>query len=148
MFVRKLVIAVFAVVVLSITTASAQQTLIEKEVRLFGIVRFDVVVMTASGECVTNLQLWDFKVFDNNSVQAITSFKAGRVGPKMAEAPQLTYAAGARTNGCYDERGLFRYEIAFKVPRDARLNEYRDVGISVKRPNLVVRARQGYYVRF
>ena len=146
MFVYKRVFSVLAAMVLCSTTASIQQASADGGAASRNV-RFNVVVTTASGACVTDLQEGDFKVFDDNSAQTITSFKAGTVSPKRAGVPDFAYAAGARTNGCYGQGGLFRYEITFNVPGDARPNEYRSVGIRVDKPNLVVRARQGYYAQ-
>ena len=146
MFNYKRVFAVLAILVVS-TTAFAQQ----RSARGGAVsrnVRFNVVIMTASGECVRDLQERDFKVFDNNvTQQPILSFRAGPISPEGVEIPHLVYAASARTSGCFGATGLFRYEITFSVPGDARVNEYRSVGILVDRPNLIVRTRQGYYVR-
>jgi hypothetical protein len=147
MFVYRRVLAVVTAMVLCIATASAQQASAEGDAAS-RIVRFNVVVTTASGECVTDLQERDFKVFDNNvTQQPIVFFRAGPISPKGVWVPHLAYAGSARTNGCFQESGIFRYEITFNVPGDARLNEYRSVGILVDRPNLIVRAPQGYYVR-
>jgi hypothetical protein len=131
--------SVLAAMVFLITTAFAQQA--------FRDVRFNVVVTTASGECVRDLQERDFKVFDNNVTQPIVLFRAGAISPEGVEIPHFVYAALAPTNGCFGPSGLFRYEIIFNVPGDARVNEYRSVAIRVDRPNLIVRAPQGYYVR-
>ena len=113
-------------------------------------VRFHVVVTTSSGQCVTDLHERDFRVFDNNSVQAITFFRAVLIRPPRAhETPHMIDASVDReANGCYDRGALFQYEIGFNVPDHAVVNEYRSVGIRVDRPNLLVRTRQGYYVTF
>ncbi len=145
MFVDKRVFAVLAILVC--TTAFAQQRSARGGAASRSV-RFNILVTTAAGECVTDLQELDFKVFDNNLSQPIAFFRAGPISPDGVEIPHLVYAAGAPTNGCFEHGEVFRYEITFNVPNDARLNEYRQVGIKVDRPNLVVRARQGYYVRF
>jgi hypothetical protein len=147
MLVYKRVFSVLAAMVLCITTASAQQTS-ARGAAASRNVRFNVVVTTASGQCVTDLQERDFKVFDNDVTQPIVFFRVGPISPEGVEIAHLVYAADARTDGCFGQSGLFRYEITFNVPSDARRNEYRRVGILVDRPNLVVRARQGYYARF
>jgi hypothetical protein len=106
MFVYKRVFAVVAAMVLCVTTGSTRQA----SARGGGasqIVRFNVVVMTASGECVTDLQERDFKVFDNNvTQQPIVFFRAGPISPNGVWVPHLAYAASARTNGCFQEGGL------------------------------------------
>ena len=149
MFICKRAFFLLAAMVFCIVAASAQQVS-AKGVAVFRPVRIDVVVMMASGECVTDLQEQDFKVFDNVAQQPIVFFRAGPISPEGVEIPHLAYAGGARTSGCFFGRiGLFRYEITFNVPYNARIKEYRSVGIRVDRPNLVVvvRARQGYYVQ-
>ena len=145
MSVDKRVFAVLAILVCTATAFAQQRS--ARGGAVSRSVRFNVVVTTASGECVTDLQERDFKVFDNNLIQPIAFFRAGSTSPEGVEIPHLVYAAGARTHGCFRESGLFRYEITFNVPSDARVSEYRSGGISVDRPNLVVRARQGYYVQ-
>jgi hypothetical protein len=147
MLVYKRVFAVLAAMVLCITTASAEQTSARGGAASRNV-HLNVVVTTASGECVTDLQERDFKVFDNDGTQSIVFFRASPISPEGVEIAHLVYAAGARTNGCFGQSGLFRYEITFNVPGEARRNEYREVGIKVDRPNLVVRARQGYYAQF
>jgi hypothetical protein len=113
-------------------------------------VRFHVVVTTSSGQCVTDLHERDFRVFDNNSEQAITFFRAVLIRPPRAQETPHRIDAGAdqEANGCYARGALFQYEIGFNVPDHAAVNEYRSVGIRVDRPKLRVRTRQGYYVAF
>jgi hypothetical protein len=147
MSVDKRVFAVLAILLCTATAFAQQRS--ARGGAFSRSVRFNILVTTAAGECVTDLQERDFKVFDNNvTQQPITFFRAGSISPEGVEIPHLVYAAGARTHGCFRESGLFRYEITFNVPSDARVSEYRSVGISVDRPNLVVLTRQGYYVRF
>ena len=110
-------------------------------------VRFNVVVTNASGVCVTDLQQRDFTVFDDNSVDPITSFRAGVVSPAGQKSPHFVYAR-AQTYGCFEQGGLFRYEIIYNLPRNARRDEYRRVGIKVDRPNLAIETSQGYFARF
>jgi hypothetical protein len=148
MFGYKRVFAVLTWLVLCITTASSQQAFIDSGA-VSRNVRFNVVVTTVSGQCVTDLQQQNFTIFDNNSTQAITSFGAITVSPNRVKVPHLVYAAGNGANsGCYEHGVLFQYEITFSVPSDARRNEYRSVGIRVDSPNLIVQTRQGYYAQF
>src|SRR5271170_423395 len=148
MFVYKRVFSGLAAMVLCITTGLTQEAS-ARGGDASRSVRLNVVVTTASGGCVTDLQGRDFKVFDNNVTrQPIVTFRAGPISPEGVGIPHPVYAAGARTNGCFGEAGLFRYEITFNVPGDARVGEYRSVGILVDRGNLIVRAPEGYYVRF
>jgi hypothetical protein len=147
MFVYKRVFGVLVVMVLCITTATAQQGSSEGGAASRNV-RLNVVVTTASGECVTDLQQKDFKVFDNNLPQTITSFRAVTISPKQVEVPDRAHAAdnGANT-GCYEQGELFQYEITFNVPSDARPNEYHGVEVKVYKPNLTVRTRRGYFTQ-
>jgi hypothetical protein len=145
MFVDKRVFAVLAILVCTATAFAQQRS--ARGGAFSRSVRFNILVTTAAGECVTDLQERDFKVFDNNLIQPIVFFRAGSISPEGVEVPHLVYATGAGTNGCFGQNGLFRYEITFTIPDDARRNEYRKVCIKVDRPNLIVRARQGYYVQ-
>jgi hypothetical protein len=148
MFVYKRVFSGVAAIVVCIAMNSTQQASARGDAASRGV-RLNVVVTTASGQCVTDLKERDFKVFDRNvTQQPILFFRAGSISPEGTGIPRLIYAAGARTDGCFGEDGLFRYEIVFDVPGDARMNEYRNIGILVDKPNLIVRAPQGYYVRF
>jgi hypothetical protein len=145
MFVRKRVFGVLAVMVLCITTASAQQASSEGGAASRNV-RLNVVITTASGQCVTDLQQKDFKILDNNLPQTITSFRAVTISPKQVAVPDRTYAAGNGANtGCYQQGELFQYEITFNVPGDARPNEYHGVEVKVYKPNLTVRTRRGYF---
>ena len=148
MFIYKRGVGVLAAMVFFITAASAKQAP-AKGGAVFRTARINVVVTTASGECVTDLEERDFKVFDNNvTQQPIVFFRAGTMSHEEVEIPQLVFAAATRINRyCFGETGLFRYEITFSVPGDARVNEYRRVCVRVDRPDLVVWARQGYYVQ-
>lgn len=142
----KRVFGVLAVIVLCITTASSQQRSGEG-VAASRIVHVNVVVTTASGQCVTDLQRQDFKIFDNNLPQPIMSFRTVTISPKQIEVPDhRAYSYGAN-NGCYEQGELFQYEITFNVPSDARPNEYHGVAVKVYKPNLTVRARQGYFTQ-
>jgi hypothetical protein len=108
----------------------------------------NVVITTASGQCVTDLQQHDFKIFDNNLPQTIRSFRAVTISPKQVEVPDRAYAAGNEANtGCYEQGELFQYEITFDVPSDARPNEYHGVEVKVYKPNLTVRTRRGYFTQ-
>ena len=147
MFVCKRVFSGLAAIVLCITTSFAQQAP-ARGGDASRSVRLNVVVTTASGQCVTDLQQKDFKIFDNNLPQTITSFRAVTISPKQVEVPDRAYSYGnGVNNGCYEQGELFQYEITFNVPSDARPNEYHGVEVKVYKPNLIVRARKGYYVQ-
>jgi hypothetical protein len=144
MLVCKRVFGVVAVMALWIAAASAQQGSNEGAATRY--VRLKVVVTTASGQCVTDLQQRDFKVYDNSLSQAITSFRAVTVSPKQGEVPDPASADGnGGDTGCYQQGELFQYEVTFNVPRDARPNQYHVVEVKVLKPNLHVRTRRGYF---
>lgn len=165
MFVCKRVAANLAVMLLCITTASAQQGSSEGGAAS-RIVHLNVVVTTASGQCVTDLQQKDFKILDNNLPQPITSFRTVTISPKEIEVPGRDYSPNFRivaspeqvevpdraysygngaNNGCYEQGELFQYEITFNVPSGARPNEYHGVEVKVYKPNLTIRTRRGYF---
>jgi hypothetical protein len=166
MFIYKRVFSVLAVMVVCSTTASAQQGSSEGEAAS-RIVHVNVVVTTASGQCVTDLQQKDFKIFDNNLPQPIKSFKTATISPKQMEVPDHDYSPSFRSatspqqvvpdraysygngakNGCYEQGELFQYEITFNVPSDAQPNEYHGVAAKVYRPNLIIRTRRGYFTQ-
>jgi hypothetical protein len=147
MFVCKRGSVVLAATVLCIATAFSQQAPSEGS-PIARSVRLNVVITTASGECVTDLQQHDFKIFDNNLPQTITSFRAVTISPKQVEVPDHAYAAGnGASTGCYEQGELFQYEITFNVPSDARPNEYHGVAVKVYKPNLTVRTRRGYFTQ-
>jgi hypothetical protein len=167
MFVCKRGSVVLAATVLCIATAFSQQAPSEGS-PIARSVRLNVVITTASGECVTDLQQHDFKIFDNNLPQTITSFRTvttspkqievpdraytpsfrAVTSPKQVEVPDHAYAAGnGASTGCYEQGELFQYEITFNVPSDARPNEYHGVAVKVYKPNLTVRTRRGYFTQ-
>jgi hypothetical protein len=147
MFVYKRGSVVLAATVLCIATAFSQQAPSEGS-PIARSVRLNVVITTASGECVTDLQQHDFKIFDNNLPQTITSFRAVTISPKQVEVSDRAYAAGDEANtGCYEQGELFQYEITFNVPRDARPNQYHGVEVKVYKPNLTVRTRRGHFTQ-
>ena len=165
MFVCKRVFSGLAAIVLCITTSFAQQAP-ARGGDASRSVRLNVVVTTASGQCVTDLQQKDFKIFDNNLPQPITSFRAVTISPKETEVPDRAYSPSFKAatspkqvevpdraysygngvnNGCYEQGELFQYEITFSVPSDARPNDYHGVEVKVFKPNLTVRTRRGYF---
>jgi hypothetical protein len=165
MFICKRVFSILAVMVLCLATVSAQQGSSEGGPATRNV-HVNVVVTTASGQCVTDLQQKDFKIFDNALPQPITSFRTVTISPKQIEVPDRAYSPSFRAvtspkqvevpdraygnganNGCYEQGELFQYEITFNVPNDARPNEYHGVEVKVYKPNLIVRARKGYYVQ-
>jgi hypothetical protein len=147
MFVYKRGSVVLAATVLCIATAFAQQAPSEGG-PIARSVRLNVVITTASGQCVNDLQQHDFKIFDNNLPQTITSFRAVIISPKQVEVPDRAYAVGnGASTGCYEQGELFQYEITFNVPRDARPNQYHGVEVKVYKPNLTVRTRRGHFTQ-
>jgi hypothetical protein len=108
----------------------------------------NVVVTTASGQSVTDLQEKDFTVYDNRSTRTITSFKAVGMSPKPQEAaPALKFASERAGAEADDQWDLFQYEITFDAPCAERANEYHQVGVKVDKANLIVRAPQGYFAQ-
>jgi hypothetical protein len=111
-------------------------------------IHLNVVVTRKSGQPVTDLQQRDFAIFDNNSTRSIRSFAAVIIKPKSPEvtAP-LKFAGEASDAGTDDPWELFQYEITFDAPCAERANEYHQVEVKVYKPNLIVRARQGYFAQ-
>jgi hypothetical protein len=168
MLVCKRAFAFLAVMVLCIATASAQQGSSEGGAASRNV-HLNVVVTTASGQCVTDLQQKDFKILDNNLPQPITSFRTVTISPREIEVPGRDHSPSFRTatsptqvevpdsraystgdganTGCYEQGELFQYEITFNVPSDARPNEYHGVEVKVYKPNLIIRTRRGYFTQ-
>jgi hypothetical protein len=109
----------------------------------------NVVVTTASGQSVTDLQEKDFTVYDNSSTQTITSFKAVAISPKPQEAPPplLKFASERSGAEAYVQWELFQYEITYEAPRAERPNEYHRVVVKIDKPHLTIKTRQGYYAQ-
>jgi hypothetical protein len=111
-------------------------------------IHLNVVVTTKSGQPVTGLQQRDFTIFDNNSTRSITSFAAITIKPR---SPKVTgpfrFAGEPSDAGSGDRWELLQYEITFDAPCAERANEYHQVEIKVDKPNLMVRARQGYFAQ-
>jgi hypothetical protein len=111
-------------------------------------IHLNVVVTTKSGQPVTDLQQRDFTIFDNNSTRTIRAFRAGIMSPKPQEGtPPIKFAGEESKAGAYDTLEVFQYEISFDAPCAERANEYHRVEVKVDKPNLIVRARQGYYAQ-
>lgn len=139
-------VVVLAAILFFTTTVSAQQ-FPPPGGATSRIIYMNVVVTTESGQCVTDLQQQNFTIFDNDSMQAVTSFKAVRIGPRVA-IPRLIDVADTRSiAGCFADGELFLYELSFHALNDDEPNRYHTIGVRVDRPNLIVQARQGYYTR-
>jgi hypothetical protein len=109
-------------------------------------IQLNVVVKTASGQWVTDLQPRDFTIFDNNSARPITSFKAGMMGPKAeGVTPPPRFASRPSNAGGYERGEHFVYEITFDAACAKRANEYHSIAVKVDKPNLIIRSRNGYY---
>ncbi len=142
---KKRVFAVLTAMVVWSTTAFARQA--SEGGSASRSIRVNVIVATADGQCVTDLQQQDFKIYDNNSIQPITSFGAVIIGAKP-KLPRLVYISGdGAYRRCYEQGELFQYELTFNVPENALPNEYHRVEVKVNKPNLVVRTRDGYYAQ-
>jgi hypothetical protein len=147
MFGSKSMLVVLGTALFWVAGGSAQQapsagTLTPRSIQL------NVVVTTKSGQPITDLQQKDFTVYDNSSTRTITSFKAVTIKPKSPQgiAP-FKFAGEPSDAGSDDPWELFQYEITFDAPCAERANEYHQVGVKVDRPNLIVRARQGYFAQ-
>lgn len=111
-------------------------------------IHVNVTVASADGRCVMDLQQQDFTIYDNNSIQPITSFKAVIIGMQPAKLPRLVYVVGNGANRrCYEQGELFQYELAFNAPDNALPNGYHRVEVKVDKPKLIVRTRDGYYAQ-
>jgi hypothetical protein len=111
-------------------------------------IHVNVVVTTASGQPVTDLQEKDFVIFDNNSARPITSFDAVLIGPtRQKNAPTMKLASQVPNTGGSEQGDLFQYEITFDGAVAERPDEYHSLQVKVKRPNLKVRARKGYFAQ-
>jgi hypothetical protein len=107
-------------------------------------IHLNVVVTTASGQPVTDLQQKDFTILDNNSARTITSFKAVAMNAKPQETtPLLKFASSGAV--AYDQRELFQYEITYDAPTAERPDEYHRVEVKVDQPHLKIKTRKGYY---
>jgi hypothetical protein len=111
-------------------------------------IHLNVVVTTASGQPVTDLQQKDFTILDNNSARTITSFKAVAMNPKPQETTPLLKFASERSGAvAYDQRELFQYEITYDTPSAERPDEYHRVEVKVDQPHLTIKTRKGYYAQ-
>lgn len=108
-------------------------------------IHLNVVVTTAAGRCVTDLQEQNLTIFDNDSAQRITSFKAVKIGSRVSTPRLIDVADSRSTTGCYEEGELFLYELSFQALTDEKPSRYHSIGVRVDRQNLIVQARQGYY---
>jgi hypothetical protein len=107
-------------------------------------VRVNVVVTTASGHWVTDLQQKDFVIYDNNSARPITSFDVVLIGPAgQKNAPIMKLASQGPNTGAENRGELFHYAITFDGAV-AEQPEYHSIEVKVMRPNLTVRTRKGY----
>jgi hypothetical protein len=111
------------------------------------VVPLNVVVMTSSGQFVTDLQEPNFKVFDNNSRQVIASFKSVFSEPRPYVLSQLTNVANVRGASLGTHGELFQYELTFEAPTPQKPNEYHAIEVRVDRPGLIVTTRNGYWAR-
>jgi hypothetical protein len=108
-------------------------------------IHLNVVITTASGQPVTDLQQKDFRVLDNGSTRTITSFQAVAMSPKPQEATPLLKFASERSGA--EAYELFQYEITYDAPRAEQPNEYHRVEVKIDKPKLTVKTRKGYYAQ-
>lgn len=106
-------------------------------------IQLNVIVTTASGQPVTDLQQKDFTILDNKSTRTITSFKAVAMSPRPQEAtPVMKFASERSGAEAYE---LFQYEIVYDAPRTEQPNEYHRVEVKVDKPKLTIKTSKGYY---
>lgn len=143
---KKRLFGVLAAMVVCSTTAFARQA--SEGGSASRSIRMNVIVATADGQCVMDLQQQDFTIYDNNSIQPITSFKAVIIGTQQVKLPRLVYVAGdGAYRRCYEQGELFQYELTFNVPENALPNGYHRVEVKVDKPKLIIRTRHGYYTQ-
>ena len=82
---KKRLFAVLGAMVVCSTTTFARQA--SEGSSASRSIRINVIVATADGQCVMDLQQQDFKIYDNNSIQPITSFEAVIIGAKRKASP-------------------------------------------------------------
>src|SRR5215469_4156879 len=140
MFGYKDVLVFVGMMLVSVVAGSAQQTPRAGQITRPSI-HIHAVITDSSGRCVTDLEQWEFAIFDNNSVQPITSFKLVTISPKPIEISSPVDA----DDGCYQQGRLFQYELTFDAPAAEPPNEYHRVEVKVYRPKLRISSRQGYY---
>jgi len=103
-----------------------------------------VLVTTTSGQPVTDLDVRDFSVWDNNAVEKkITSWRLIRMNSNRL--PQMSLASAEPGSG--QGRDVVAYELTFDGAIGTRPNEYHSLGVKIDRPKLNVLARQGYYAQ-
>jgi hypothetical protein len=103
-----------------------------------------VLVTTASGQPVTDLDQRDFSLWDNNVLQRkITSFRLVRVNSNRLPQMSLVSAEPQSEQG----RDVVAYELTFDAAVGKQPNEYHSLGVKVDRPKLNVLAQQGYYAQ-
>jgi hypothetical protein len=102
-----------------------------------------VLVTTASGQPVTDLDERDFSIWDNSVEKRITSFQPPHmISNGLIQVVQVT--GGAKIVSL-DPASV--YELSFDAAIGKKPNEYHALGVKVDRPNLNVVARQGYYAQ-
>jgi hypothetical protein len=106
-------------------------------------VRVFVLVSTASGQPVTDLDARDFSLWDNNVQKTITSFRFVRMNSDRL--PRTSYVSAEPQND--RDHDVVAYEMTFDAAPGKRPDEYHELGVRVDRPKLNVLARQGYYAQ-
>jgi hypothetical protein len=107
---------------------------------------FAVIVTTNAGVPVSDLQQQDFTVYDNDKAIPITSFRYVTEAEDRLPKASLTRVSGVQPTATVEKPGGFpRYEITFVAAKSRKVNAYHEVGIKVNRPDLVLKARQGYF---
>jgi hypothetical protein len=135
-------ISLAAVLLLSVTGYAQKPSL--DATQADGSVRVIVVVTDKSGSPVTDLGYEDFRLFDNDAVRPIKSFRV--IGAaQSASARPFVRVSGSKDDGA---RVLPRYEIVFEAAVGGRSNEYHRIAVQVKRAGLqILLTRDGYFAR-
>lgn len=106
-----------------------------------GSVRIVAVVTDKTGSPVADLAFEDFRLFDNDAVRPIRSFRV--IQP--ASAGRFVRVADSKDDGA---RVLAKYEIVFDAAVGERANEYHRIAVEVYRAGLqIMLSRDGYYAR-
>ena len=109
-----------------------------------GSVRVIVVVTDNTGSPVADLAYEEFRLFDNDAVHPIRSFRVIR-DTRPASASPFVRVSDSKDAGA---RVLPVYEIVFDAAVGERPNEYHRIAVQVKRAGLqILVSRDGYYAR-
>ena len=107
-----------------------------------GSVRVVVVVTDKSGSPVADLTYENFRLFDNDAIRPIRSFRVIRDAQPASASPFV------RVSGSQDEGARVLYEIVFDAAVGEPSKEYHRIAVQVYRAGLqIMLSRDGYYAR-